>query len=542
MKKLLSILFSIAFAFCLSAADVDLGNLNDITWNLVGTEYVAVFNNIVDDYSRLWWEFSNTNNPTDDSSFVGTNTGWLVSSPVWADSSNGISACYYFDGTTDYIWKTNGLGDFTDLTNGTVLIWVRPNTTASGIDRFFSISRYSTGPGSANNSAIAMNFNYSAPTKMTVFCNVDGAQKWVWDATAYQGAAAEGWRLYALVHDGVEAKIYKTGIDITSAGSFVTAVDKTVFFKDVFTTASSKADHISVGATLYSNIFYHGFTGWADEPKIFNIVMSTSEISTIFWNLATNYGWTAWDVVNRSTFSNASCVVNCIYPGEGNKVPSQGLRYYSSGDWIIRGVGADALNGAIWVLKDDHGAYYFDGANDYLQFYSSPFLGGVSNFTITCSFFLWSNPTVDNYDALWGKVYNNSYTEGLYHCNEARGGITNHMVIVNNSASIVAYTTNGLLVTGVWHDVAVVFDGLQAAVTNRIAYYHNGIQQSLYFESVENVTKTHTGAANLLVGNDATSNARYPPIYIRRFSVWSGDGAQYSLSSNIIYSLWAAWQ
>lgn len=535
IKRIILLLF---FAGAVRATDVDLGSINDITWNLVGNEYVAVFGTpAVDDYSRLWWAFSNTNNPTPDSSFVGTNTGLLVSSPLWVSSSNNISSCYYFDGTADYIWRTNGLGDFTGLTNGTITIWLRPGTTASAIDRFFSISRGDTGAGSGINSAFVINYNYSAPTKFTAACVVDGVSKWNFDAESYQGSGSEGWRMITLVHDGISPKFYRTSIDFTSEGSFTVSTDKTKFFKAVFTDATSKANHISVGITVYSNTVYHGFTGWVDAPVIYNKAFSDAEVATAFWNSCTNYGWTQWDVENKSLFSNASCVVNCTYPSDGTFLPGQSLRYYNAGAWVTRGWGGTLYNGAYWTRKDDNGCYYLDGANDYLNLFSSPFITGVSNFTLFCSFFLWANPTVDNYDALYGKVYDATHRIGAFHCNNARGGIKNHFVVIDNTASLAAYTTNSHLSTGVWHEVAIVFDGAQTNIPSRIKYYHNGVELGLHWENTGDVKTTHSGASSLIFGNDAVANNRYPPLYIRNIRIWGGNGSQFSLTSNEVYNV-----
>lgn len=535
MRKTFFIFFYIIFA-AQAKADVDLGNLEDITWQKVGGEYVAVFqrapywwDNAINS-SKVFWEFETNSTPTPDTSYIATNTGLLVSDPAWVSSSNDISGCFFFNGTSDYIWKTNGLGDFLDHTNGTVILWARSSSLASNTDRLWSFSRASTGDFTS------LSFGYDTE-KLECACEVDGTMQWGWRATNYHLRAAEGWRFFAVVHDGAEIKVYRGPQEITENGGYETTTDKTKWLKAIFTDATNPADHFAVGGMISNSVLTDGYTGWADSFKDYDRALSSDEIASCFWNTCAGYGLSGWDIQNKNHYSNASLIATCSFPGEDSVIPSQEMGFYSNNVWHGFGRGGLTVNGATWAEKEGRSCYYLDGSDDYISFSTFPSLTDVSNFTVSVWFYLWENPSFSGDDVLIYR-YSGSSTDRLTIRHKSADEL-NHRIYLANGESTYADTSHGLLSTGQWHHVVLSFDGSGATNDDKLKYYLNGSEYALSFSGTM-PAKTSSSIHNLLLGS--TGSASHLPAYIGPVRVWAGNGGQYTLASNVVAELHGAEQ
>lgn len=101
------------------------------------------FTPYANDGSVVTWGFSTSNNPTEDSGFLGTNTGALAAGgtmPTWIASLASTSACYYFDGGDRINAGHKSYFSFGNQSNNcpvtndlpfTVMAWVKPEVSQS---------------------------------------------------------------------------------------------------------------------------------------------------------------------------------------------------------------------------------------------------------------------------------------------------------------------------------------------------------------------------------------------------------------------------
>lgn len=122
MTRIAAILLALSVA-C-HAVDVDLGMIDDITWNLVGSEYVAVFGGgapVIDPDLKLWWMFDTNEGTNALDSTTNSNNGNLVGGAFW---TNEVGGCVYLDGTNDEV-ASRATAILNAVTNFTVTCWIK---------------------------------------------------------------------------------------------------------------------------------------------------------------------------------------------------------------------------------------------------------------------------------------------------------------------------------------------------------------------------------------------------------------------------------
>lgn len=299
--------------------------------------------------NALQWLFTLTDNPTPDTSYIGTNSGTLgagAAKPTWVAATGGVDSAYSFDGG-DYIWKNAGLGDIATKTSGAVEVWIAPFTTAVDIDRAWSFYRNAD----AQSTGLTFDNKYNATAGLNARCVVDGTIQWEWTLVGGQTPAIAGWVQFVVSHDGTEASIYRNGALLP--GTFTITTDKTAWFKSVLTDATYDADHFNVGATLYNGTLVHGFTGRLKSPRIYTRALTAAEVATNFWMTATNHGWTKWDFDNR----------NGLYL---DQALACSFNYNSADQSTNRNHGT--VSGATQIYPNNNGARTFDGINDTITY------------------------------------------------------------------------------------------------------------------------------------------------------------------------------
>ena len=95
------------------------------------------------------------------------------------------------------------------------------------------------------------------------------------------------------------------------------------------------------------------------------------------------------------------------------------------------------------------------------------------------------------------------------------------------------YTSGDIISTGTWYHVAMVFDGAQAADTDRLKFYLNGVQQTLTYTGTLPATMCDNSAA-VTIGNE-TTNPTITNIdgQIDELRIWSTARSQTQLQDNM---------
>jgi len=383
---------------------------------------------------------------------------------------------------------------------------------------------------SGNNSAISFNFRNASPYPLQAQAIVDATTQWAWGLNNYYLRPQEGWRFFAVKHDGTQPYIFRNSKDITSLGSFTTSTDKKKWFKAIFTDASSKADNIAVGSSLNNSTAKYNLNGWADSVKIYGRDLTDAEVAECFYRTCTNYGYPAWVYDRRDWYSNASLIVSAGYPAESTVIPAQSIGFVSNNVFRYWGWGGTLVNGAYWTIKNNKGAYYHDAVNDYCNFGNFVSLNNVSNLTISMWFFLWKNPANNH------RVYNKYSADGNEITLNIGGSAApwRNNITLQNGTTPSAYTPN-ILYTNNWYHSVLVFNGAGASNADKLKYYINGQQKALTFSGTF-PTKTPNNTVNFIIGQ--LSGGNFAPIYWSDLIIWAGNGSKYSLTSNEVYQLY----
>jgi len=336
MKKTIIISLLLAGCSCWGAPDVILKNPKTVTWTLSGGQYFARYGSVTPPGPYAWdtaytnsvllWEFANTNNPTADTSYIGTNSGTLgagAAQPTWVAATGGVSAAFYFDGG-DLI-KRPQIQSLTGTGNKSATFW------AIG-----------------TNSATALSFGNSG---------TDGG---LWQITADSG------KIYFQVQNGnrafttatrVSGVFYHYAVGHVSAnttGSWAYLDGKAL---PVSSTAARAINTIS-GTNFVGRAFNAAgpsyWTGRIDEPRVYTRALTAAEVATNFWTTATNHGWTKWDFDNR----------NGLYL---NQALACSFNYAAAADQSTnRNHGT--VSGATQIYPNNNGARTFDGINDTITY------------------------------------------------------------------------------------------------------------------------------------------------------------------------------
>jgi len=513
MKRILAIVALCASVAC-AAPNVFLPNPKTVTWTLSGGQYWAKYaSGAVDDGSVLWWEFLNTNNPCDDSSFVGTNVGTLGASsakPTWIAATGGVSACYSFDGG-DYISAVACPDLALAGTAFTMRVWFKSNgTLASQTDNSSIMHK---GLVSDTDSRFAM---YVPSGEVLGLFFTDTSENYVVLNTPTLTGMNGIW------HELV--------------GEFNGAADTMSFYIDtvlvtnktgVTQTFKTSNKTFWLGASAHDSFFVNGS---CDEATILKGPLSASRRQTDFWLSATNHGWTAWQYANRSGLAS-STVCKAAY-----NFNVSGVAEDTSGNG-----NHGTIHGATWQAQGGtypNGWLTCDGVNDYITIATDPFFA-KTNATFSMWFFLTANPTTDQFDCYASKFNTANVWFGLYASSSAYSGEDDLLLFWYSSSTnrAYAYTTTDLVTTGVWHHVTIAYDGQQTGNANRLKLYHNGKQETLTFAG-ENVGAFCPYWTGLWIGADNAASGREIPCRFDDIRVWSGNSSAATLTSNQVYNLW----
>lgn len=354
---------AILLALCLpvAAVDVDSGRISDITWNLVGGEYVAVFGSPTPTPGPYDWDTAYTNsvllwefyNVAEDTSYIGTNAGTLGAggaAPTKVAATGGVSACYSDDGG-DRI--TRPLSGEIKTAAGTVMGWSKYSGTAGGAN-FCGVGNSVAGPDSYWYFGPLNNF---ARGRAALANN--GVARWQVDTTVDATKwGANVWFHWAVVHNGTLPQVYINGRSNAVTRNITT--DQTQWL-----TRLTNADQVVYFKTVIDGTYYGTQASLGDQHKIYSRALTAAEVLTNFWYTASpqttngGHGWTDWDFDNRGAggLYEKQALACSFNPGPADQS--------TNGNHGTLGASTAAPT---WSAPDNNGAYVFDGVNDIITY------------------------------------------------------------------------------------------------------------------------------------------------------------------------------
>ncbi len=389
---------------------------------------------------QLWISATNDNTGSstafNDLSGEGNN-GTASGTTVIADTSEGGSYAFDFDGTNDYI----DTGSTTVHQNNvfTYAFWLNASASTSGTEG--TAGSYGTG-----NSRGPLACSTSGNNKMTwLYMSLGNSYNPAQRVDSVGDAYDSTWRHIACMFDGDnnEVKIYIDGV------------------LDVSKTASVP-NTVNISTALKFGSGGGGFTdGRMDDIRVFNRTLSQAEVA----HLATSRG------IEGSPFSGLGDEQLWLCPSlsdNANDISGNGNNGTYQGGM---GTVADTSNGGTY-------AYDFDGTDDRIDC-PSTVLGGSQEYSMSC----WAY--VDSHDATYGEGFVGQW-ESNVSSNQVgiiyAGATTSFRGLVTAGGTNYSSTATGSSPpTGAWYHLASVVDGSDV---------------TLYVDGVSQGSTPHTGSIN----------------------------------------------
>ncbi|MBL7790702.1 MAG: LamG domain-containing protein, partial [Saprospiraceae bacterium] len=174
----------------------------------------------------------------------------------------------------------------------------------------------------------------------------------------------------------------------------------------------------------------------------------------------------------------------------------------------------------------------FDGSDDHVVIGAMPVLNNASYLTLEC----WVK--FDATPAATGAItiIHNYYTPGSYSRWMIVKSILDdelHLAVSNNSNISNIFTTDANLVAGIWYHFALVFNGTQLGEENKLRFYINGLQKTLYFGAQSNgpLPNTLPGSGGTVYLGKTPSNVAALDGKLDDMRVWSTARTQAEIQS-----------
>ena len=434
----------------------------------------------VDDYTRLLWEFANTNNPTDDDSYVGTNTGTLgagAAEPTWVAATGSVSAYYDFD-NGDYI--TNCTPSALSAQRATLALWVKSDADTALSAWGVSISEATL------QTYISLGYRYkNGEDDIKCYFVIDGNGK---ATLTTDGTLATDylyqWHHIAVTLDSTNAILFVDGIS-NKVASCTNSLD------DLFT-ASTPATRLDVGGIQGIANYWDG---GVDNTRIYNTALSASDMSTLFWRTATNHGWSKWDYDNRSDWSNTVYVgtFSYDYPADTS---ADGANHGT------KAAGAAAPTHATTAVPN--GYYSFDGG-DYITL-PDPVVTQV----FTLATWIYADSSGSGSRAILGGSTNGIGAPSTTGNIEVRMGLAadsdDKLRLIKQNTAVV-HTSTHSIPQDTWIHIACTYDA-----SNVATFYTNGVA-----DGVVTSAQTFVSADNWIGASD---NGEYWDGYLDEFRLY----------------------
>lgn len=385
-----------------------------------------------------------------------SNTGTISGATV---TPGKVGQALSFDGVDDSVNAGNAAS--LQLTTGTISAWIK--TTGAG-SSYRAIVVKGNAYGLFLKDNVLMLYDWGASAERTTGMNLaDG--NWHYVTQVFQSGVASGTTVY---------------VD----GSLVLTTTMTV---------SSQAVALGIGDSIGNSQF---FAGSIDEPRVYNRVLTASEIQSLYQS-------------GESDKVNATDVNGNLNSGLAGYWKLDEGSGTSTVDSSVNGNNGTLTNGPTWGTGQLGSAVTFDGTNDYVTAGSSSALDFSTN-TYTLS--AWIYPTA--IPGLNQAVYHDSIFDRWDHGCTGHGyafGITNAYTF-NGPTELEVRTSCGGSSTSIANGAANVLTNNQwyhiVAVANAgvVTFYVNGTP----YAATGNVTDsplTYGGPA--VIGNDSTNGSPF---------------------------------
>lgn len=385
-----------------------------------------------------------------------SNTGTISGATV---TPGKVGQALSFDGVDDSVNAGNAAS--LQLTTGTISAWIK--TTGAG-SSYRAIMVKGNAYGLFLKDNVLMLYDWGASAERTTGMNLaDG--NWHYVTQVFQSGVASGTTVY---------------VD----GSLVLTTTMTV---------SSQGVQLGIGDSVGSSQF---FAGSIDEPRVYNRVLTASEIQSLYQS-------------GESDKVNATDVNGNLNSGLAGYWKLDEGSGTSTVDSSVSGNTGTLTNGPTWGTGQLGSAVTFDGTNDYVTAGSSSALDFSTN-TYTLS--AWIYPTA--IPILGQAAYHDSIFDRWDHGCTGHGyafGITNAYTFngptelevrtsCGGSSTSVANGAANVLTNNQWHHiVAVANAGVVTFYVNGTAYAATG--------SVTDSPLTYGGPA--VIGNDSTNGSPF---------------------------------
>ena len=213
-----------------------------------------------------WWKFDESSGTTAADSSGSGNTGSLINGPVW--TSGQIGNALSFDGSNDVV-NAGSSASLDDLPALTLSAWINPATATYGPQGLIATK------GHGNIELLyegwVAAFNTANPTSLEFRVKYSTTDLQI--RVPSNSATMNEWQHIAITWDGsanaAGVKIYKNGSELTY----------TLQQNGVGTRVSDSTRDFRIGDNAYAN---SPFKGMLDDIRIYNRVLSASEIQSVY--------------------------------------------------------------------------------------------------------------------------------------------------------------------------------------------------------------------------------------------------------------------
>jgi len=416
----------------------------------------------------LIYEFSNTNNPTGDDSYVGTNIGVIINDPIYHPATSTTESAYYeFTGHTNHI--SCGSGSELNLTSIiSVVTWVKPESVGS-------CAYVAKRTSSAASSSYLMYQNSSTDVRFSIFEEDDDLR----EAVASIDSNYQHWRLFSGVADGSNINLYD-GVELVGSNTY----DGTI--NDNLTTTNWIAK-LRNGDDVYS------YDGGVDRTTIYSTNISSSDIDTFMKHTCVGHGWIPYETNHWNEAVNTNCVLALNFEYDHPADTSNKGQNRNHG---TKGAGGAAPT---FVSNGTNGYYSFDGG-DYIVGEDINEMDNTNALTI--SIWLKCKGTSDWMTAICKMEDNNNR---MYIATSASGygGTDDFIIGMANQTNSYAYSNNDYIPTNIWTFATLVYDGTGVSDSDKLKLFVNATNISLtYGAAIPSVSPNLTNSLKIGVNED----------------------------------------
>ena len=230
---------------------------------LIALVLISVFCNLANAEPDLiaWWKFDEGSGSTAYDS-VGSNHG-TINGAEW--TTGQIDGALSFDGVDDYVDLDAHIGDFQNLSTGSVSVWIKKESTGSS-GAFFSAS-------DSGDVDSRLTFIKLADGRIIVRISQNGTSKVYWTST---NAVPSGWHHFAYTTNSSGHWIYLDAEPF--AGSYTVGSPSTnAFFNDV-----TQQDNLRIGHMYLNNEAVTHWNGTIDDVRIYDRALCAEAIYQLY--------------------------------------------------------------------------------------------------------------------------------------------------------------------------------------------------------------------------------------------------------------------